>query len=44
MKTQLLISGFKYEYLRMYVACMGEERGVIGSCWGNGREGTTGKT
>ena len=27
-----------------YVARMGEERGVIGSWWGNWREGTTGET
>ena len=27
-----------------HVACMGEERGCIGSYWGNRREGTTGET
>ena len=27
-----------------YVARMGEERGCIGSWWGNRREGTTGET
>jgi len=27
-----------------HVACIGEERGCIGSWWGNRREGTTGET
>jgi len=27
-----------------HMARMGEERGCIGSCWGNRREGTTGET